>query len=193
MFGRNLYSRKFFAHLRDGSARSAHALVPIVLDIHPARSMVDVGCGVGGWVKAFADRGVDAVGVDGDYVDRKQLLIEGSRFVAHDLNRELEFRISAAAQNGPLRSRDQSRSRRAPRAGTLRQPCPRSAARSPMSCCSLPRSRFRAAQDTSTSAGNPGGRRNSPTTVTIRSTFCAAISGAGATSPGGTSRTRFFT
>ena len=91
MFGRNLYSREFFAHLRDGSARSADALVPLALDIYPARSMIDVGCGVGGWVKAFAEHGVtNAIGVDGDYVDRKQLLIDETRFIAHDLNRELD-------------------------------------------------------------------------------------------------------
>lgn len=91
MFGRDLYSQTFFAHQRDGSARSADALVPIVLDIHPARSMIDVGCGVGGWVKAFADRGVEAIGVDGDYVNREQLLVPADRFVAHDLNRPLDI------------------------------------------------------------------------------------------------------
>ena len=87
---RNLYSRKFFAHLREGSAGSARALVPLLLDIHPARSMIDIGCGIGGWVKAFAEQGVSAVGVDGDYVDRKQLLIPQDRFVAYDLNRALD-------------------------------------------------------------------------------------------------------
>lgn len=87
---RHLYSRKFFAHLREGSAGSAHALVPIVLDIFLARTMIDVGCGIGGWVKAFADAGVSAVGTDGDYVDREQLLIPKDRFVALDLNRPFD-------------------------------------------------------------------------------------------------------
>jgi SAM-dependent methyltransferase len=90
MLPRNLYSHKFFAHLREGSAASANALVPIVIGIHPARSMIDVGCGIGGWVKAFAERGVEAIGIDGDYVDGKQLLIAEERFIAHDLNRELD-------------------------------------------------------------------------------------------------------
>ena len=87
---RNLYSRKFFAHLREGSVSSARALVPIVLDIHPARSVVDVGCGVGGWVKVFAENGVSGIGVDGAYVERNQLLIPEDRFIAHDLNRQLD-------------------------------------------------------------------------------------------------------
>jgi SAM-dependent methyltransferase len=87
---RNLYSRRFFAHLRDGSLGSARALVPIVLDIHPARCVVDVGCGIGGWVKAFGEHGVNAIGIDGDYVERQQLLIAEQYFIAQDLNRELD-------------------------------------------------------------------------------------------------------
>jgi SAM-dependent methyltransferase len=91
MFGRTLYSTKFFAHLRESSGRSANALVPIVLELHPARSMIDVGCGTAGWVKAFADRGVAAAGIDGDYVRRDQLLIDHERFAAYDLNRQLDI------------------------------------------------------------------------------------------------------
>jgi SAM-dependent methyltransferase len=91
MFGRNLYSRKFFAYMREASAASARALVPVVLDIHPARSVVDVGCGIGGWVKAFAEHGIaNAIGIDGTYVDRKQLMIDERQFAAQDLNRELD-------------------------------------------------------------------------------------------------------
>jgi SAM-dependent methyltransferase len=89
MFGRNLYSRQFFARIGDHSEASARALVPLILDIHPARSVVDVGCGIGTWVKAFADRGLTAVGIDGDYVDRNQLVISEGQFIPHDLNREL--------------------------------------------------------------------------------------------------------
>jgi SAM-dependent methyltransferase len=90
MFGRNLYSRKFFAHMRDGADVSAQALVPIVLAVHPARSVVDVGCGIGMWVKAFAEHGLAAIGIDGAYVDRAQLAIDPQRFIASDLNRPLD-------------------------------------------------------------------------------------------------------
>lgn len=91
MFGRNLYSRKFFAHMREGSAASARALAPIILGIYPARSIVDVGCGIGTWVRAFAEAGAtNAVGIDGTYVDRSQLAIDARQFIACDLNRELD-------------------------------------------------------------------------------------------------------
>ena len=91
MFGRNLYSRDFFAHISGGSDASSRALVPMILDIQPARSMVDVGCGTGVWVNAFVQCGVTgAIGLDGNYVERNQLAIEDNRFIAQDLNRELD-------------------------------------------------------------------------------------------------------
>lgn len=91
MVKRNPYTPQFFAHIRDGSLASAVKLVPIVLDIAPARSMVDVGCGIGAWVKTFREQGAaDAVGIDGFYVEREQLLIDSDRFVAHDLNQPLD-------------------------------------------------------------------------------------------------------
>jgi SAM-dependent methyltransferase len=49
-------------------------------------SVVDVGCGIGTWLKAFAECGVDNyLGLDGDYVPRNKLLIEASRFQPVDL------------------------------------------------------------------------------------------------------------
>jgi SAM-dependent methyltransferase len=91
MSRRNLYSRAFFAHMRGGAAVSARALVPIILDIHRTRSVVDVGCGTGVWVNAFIERGVvGAIGIDGSYVDSKQLVIDEAHFIAQDLNRKLD-------------------------------------------------------------------------------------------------------
>jgi SAM-dependent methyltransferase len=50
------------------------------------RSVVDVGCGLGGWLAAFARAGVDdVVGIDGDYVNRDEILIPGEKFLVRDL------------------------------------------------------------------------------------------------------------
>jgi SAM-dependent methyltransferase len=188
MFGRTLYSTKFFAHLRESSGRSANALVPIVLELHPARSMIDVGCGTAGWVKAFADRGVAAAGIDGDYVRRDQLLIDHERFAAYDLNRQLDIAglcrrfgrnerfdlatcLEVAEHLAPERSD-----------GLVRD------------LCGLQRRfPFKAGPVTSTNAGKPGGRSGLSPMVTIRSTCCAGRSGVGAISRGGTSKTPSFT
>jgi SAM-dependent methyltransferase len=84
---KNPYSRTFFEHMREGSAASAAAAVPVILKICPAQSVVDLGCGIGTWLKQFADAGVKRiVGLDGDYVDRGQLLIAPSCFIGCDLD-----------------------------------------------------------------------------------------------------------
>lgn len=61
------YDDGFYAAQRDGSVRSARAIVPLALDaLHPS-SFVDVGCGVGGWLEVFREGGVtDTGGIDGD-------------------------------------------------------------------------------------------------------------------------------
>ena len=84
------YTSDFFAAHRDGARRSARVVVPLVLDLAPARSVIDVGCGQGTWLSVFAEHGVaDVQGVDGDYVDRDRLEIPADRFRSHDLTRPL--------------------------------------------------------------------------------------------------------
>ncbi|HJZ58105.1 MAG TPA: class I SAM-dependent methyltransferase [Gemmataceae bacterium] len=84
------YTSEFFAAHRDSARRSARAIVPLVLRLVPARSVIDVGCGEGTWLSVFAEHGVaDVHGVDGDYVDRDRLEIPQDRFRAHDLTRPL--------------------------------------------------------------------------------------------------------
>lgn len=84
------YSAEFFRSHRAGSLSSARRMAPLILGMVPARSVVDVGCGIGAWVKAFMDLGVaDAWGVDGAWVKGADLLIPGERFIAADLTREL--------------------------------------------------------------------------------------------------------
>jgi SAM-dependent methyltransferase len=81
------YTADFFRKQRDGSRRSAAAIVPMVLDLVQPHSVVDVGCGVGVWLAVFRKHGVqDVWGVDGAYVDRALLEIPPERFQAADLH-----------------------------------------------------------------------------------------------------------
>jgi SAM-dependent methyltransferase len=82
------YDREFFERQRVGAASSAAVIAPWLVEWLRPRSVVDVGCGVGEWLAAFARLGVeDVVGVDGDHVDRARLAIPAERFVARDLAR----------------------------------------------------------------------------------------------------------
>ncbi len=93
MNDRPAYSRRFFEQQREGSRRSSEAIVPLVLDLLPIQSVVDVGCGPGSWLAEFEWRGVrDVCGIDGDYVDRSMLEISPERFLAQDLS--VPFRLN---------------------------------------------------------------------------------------------------
>ena len=81
-----VYTHDFYEMIRSGSRRSAAVVVPIALELVRAKSVVDVGCGDGTWLAAFEQQGVtDAVGLDGDYVDRRLLQIPQDRFIPTDL------------------------------------------------------------------------------------------------------------
>jgi SAM-dependent methyltransferase len=86
------YSREFYLHQQDGSLRSARRVLPHLVELVKPRSIVDVGCGVGTWLKAAAELGVDdTAGLDGAYVDRSMLQIRPEQFTATDLTRP--FRV----------------------------------------------------------------------------------------------------
>ncbi len=80
------YNAGFYADQADGSLRSARVVVPIVMELVKPASVLDVGCGLGTWLAAFAEHGVsDYLGMDGDYVVRENLKIPVERFRAADL------------------------------------------------------------------------------------------------------------
>jgi len=85
---RQPYTNDYYDAHRDGARRSAGAVVPLVLGLVPARSVIDLGCGRGTWLAAFRAHGAGEVrGVDGDHVDRDRLEVPSECFQAHDLRR----------------------------------------------------------------------------------------------------------
>jgi SAM-dependent methyltransferase len=64
-----------FVHQSDVyNLNASTQVVPILIEMFQPKSVLDVGCGIGTWLKSFYDFGVtDVMGVDGDYVDREQL------------------------------------------------------------------------------------------------------------------------
>lgn len=84
------YSKSFFEN-REDSLRSARVVVPLVLEWIRPKRVIDVGCGVGSWLKAFNENGISEVmGVDGDYVDPNLLVIAKDHFIAADLTQPLK-------------------------------------------------------------------------------------------------------
>lgn len=85
-------SEMFSEPLEDGRRRSAKAVVPLIMELVCPKKVVDVGCGLGTWLKVFSDHGVDEIlGIDDNSVDTNKLAIRADRFLAHDLKEPLQI------------------------------------------------------------------------------------------------------
>jgi 2-polyprenyl-3-methyl-5-hydroxy-6-metoxy-1,4-benzoquinol methylase len=50
------------------------------------RSVIDVGCGAGGWLRVLKEHGIEDIwGADGEYVSKNLLEIPVERFIPHNL------------------------------------------------------------------------------------------------------------
>lgn len=85
------YNSGFFQAHKDGCLRSARVIIPMVLQRIEVRTAVDVGCGVGTWTAVLLSCGIDAIGLDGEYIKRSELLIPQERFLATDLRERVAF------------------------------------------------------------------------------------------------------
>jgi len=85
------YSNKYYERLKEDSASSANAMVPIIMALFKPSSVVDVGCGSGTWAKAYSNAGAQILGVDGFEVSANQLLISPSLFERQDLSKSLNL------------------------------------------------------------------------------------------------------
>lgn len=86
------YDETFFAGIRSAARRSAHAVLPRLLEIVPARSLIDIGCGRGTWMRAALDLGVaEVAGVDGEWVDPDDLEVPPGTFRQADLAESLNL------------------------------------------------------------------------------------------------------
>jgi SAM-dependent methyltransferase len=80
------YDPAFFARNREGSARSAEAILSLAFDLIRPASVIDVGCGIGVWLAVASRLGARRVlGIDGPWVPRDALLIPAESFLEHDL------------------------------------------------------------------------------------------------------------
>ena len=86
------YSIEFYENQQEGSRRSANRIVPIVLGLVRPNSVVDVGCGVGTWLAAFAEHGVSEIcGIEGGHIERTLLQIPQGCVISYDLTKPLRL------------------------------------------------------------------------------------------------------
>jgi SAM-dependent methyltransferase len=84
------YTREFFVEQDIIARRSAEVVVPLVLELVKPRSVVDVGCGAGSWLAAFATHGIeDVLGVESEAVPSDVLRVPASAVIRRDLTHPL--------------------------------------------------------------------------------------------------------
>ena len=91
----NEYDVTFFEMLSQTSLSSAAEVVPFVHEWIKPKTVIDVGCGDGAWLAAFAERGCSVIGIDGAWVPRERLRIGQQHFITHDLVQPLPDSVYA--------------------------------------------------------------------------------------------------
>lgn len=177
-----LYGDQFYQTIREGSVRSAAAVVPLVVDlVHPA-SVVDVGCGTGAWLAGFQQCGVRQVlGLEFSAIGAHLADIDPSRIRRVDVSRPFHlgrtFDLAMSLEVAEHLPEESA-------AGFVES----LAGLGPV-VLFPPRSRARAAPGTSTNSGPVIGSATSPTTDLRWWIACATASGTIRASNGGIART----
>jgi hypothetical protein len=84
---KNLYDTDFYESQMQGSLKSAFKYADLISKIYNFKSVVDIGCGRGTWLKAFNKRGCEiVVGYDGAYNNQQNMIDKSIKFCDADLN-----------------------------------------------------------------------------------------------------------
>jgi len=75
------------------NTKAAQAFLPYLFDIIKPNSVLDVGCGIGTWLKVLNRAGVERIlGIDGEYVDTNNLHIDILNFIGADLRKKIDLK-----------------------------------------------------------------------------------------------------
>jgi len=87
------YNTDFYLDQQDGSYLSAQRILPVVANVfHPA-SVVDVGCGVGYWLKVWKEEQQvkEITGIEGPYVTKDMLKVDPAFVQFQDLKEPVQL------------------------------------------------------------------------------------------------------
>ncbi len=74
------------------NTNAAKEIVPVIIERYKIKSVIDIGCGIGTWLAIFEKFGIkNYIGIDGNYVDRRMMMIEESFFLTLDLSKSFNL------------------------------------------------------------------------------------------------------
>lgn len=82
-----------YIHTREThNLNAAEEVVPYLISLFQPKSVVDVGCGLGSWLKVFEEKGIsDINGLDGSHVNKSLLYIDENKFITTDLEKPVKL------------------------------------------------------------------------------------------------------
>ena len=86
----NIYDNQFFKNTIKFEAESAKAAVQIIMKSFNLKSVIDIGCGAGIYLKEFMDQGVEILGYDGSPAAVEESLVE-NKIKLRDLSKPLKL------------------------------------------------------------------------------------------------------
>jgi cyclopropane fatty-acyl-phospholipid synthase-like methyltransferase len=91
----SIYDDAFFDKHSHVTVESARLIIPLLLRLIHLKSVIDIGCALGAWLKVFAENGVETIrGLDGHHVDPSKLLIESRCFTPVTLEEAVKGNLS---------------------------------------------------------------------------------------------------
>ena len=88
----NIYNNKFFKNTIKYEADSAAEFVGVVLKYYNPKSIVDIGCGVGIYLKEFNKKGIEyLLGIDGSPAAKDEFLLSPEKLIIFDLAKKYKF------------------------------------------------------------------------------------------------------
>ena len=84
-----IYDQEFFNKTHDHIS-SARVILNILFTHYNPKSIVDVGCGSGSWLKVAGEMGVNSLtGIEGSWLKKDMLIFDNIELITHDLNNSL--------------------------------------------------------------------------------------------------------
>lgn len=88
---KDIYNDDFYRNRDSKTKNSAKRIGSIINEQYAFKSAVDIGCGVGTWLREFGELGArDVLGIDGSWVNKDFLVIDKDRFVPQDLTQKIQ-------------------------------------------------------------------------------------------------------
>jgi len=85
-----MYNKDFYARCVSKYGEFAKEVIPVLIEQLNPKSVVDIGCGAGMYIKSFYDQGVDVVGYEGN-TEAKTYGLLPEKVIIHDVREKLTF------------------------------------------------------------------------------------------------------